>query len=165
MNGREELATSSVEITFDCLPLRSVTRLDIPIDASPAFQRRCESIKAAMDRHGTHNSYFLYNSQCIFRLTNSADIGMLNFSISGTVLTNSDDTSAESAILEVELVRETCSWLTEPVVRWFETTVQRAVLVEFNRYIDAGDLAQTKQRMEIVQKELESSGGYLGMYL
>lgn len=156
---------SAVEITFDCLPLRSVTRLDIPIDASPAFQRRCEAIKAAMERHGTHNSYYVYNAECTFQLTNNTDIGMLNFRFSGTILTNPEDTRAESGILEIELVRETCSWLTEPVVRWFETTVQQAVLVEFNRYIDAGDLDQTKQRMEKVQQELESSGGYLGMYL
>ena len=33
-----------VEIAFDCLPLRTITRLDIPIDASPAYQQRCERI-------------------------------------------------------------------------------------------------------------------------
>ena len=156
---------SSVEITFDCLPLRSVPRLDIPIDASPEFHRRCEAIKAAMERHGTHNSYYLYNAECTFHLTNNADIGMLNFRFSGTILTNQDDTRAESSVLDVELLRETCSWLTEPVVRWFETTVQEAVLIEFNRYIDAGDLDQPKERMEKVQQEMESSGGFLGMYL
>lgn len=156
---------SSVEITFDCLPLRSVTRLDIPLDASPAFQRRCEAIKAAMERHGTHNSYYLYNAECIFRLTNQPDIGMLNFRFSGTLLTNEADDAAEKADLEIQLVRETCSWLTEPVVRWFELTVEQAVLLEFNRYIDAGDLEQTKLRMEKVQQEVEESGGFMGMYL
>ncbi len=52
----------SVEIAFDCLPLRSVGRLDIPLDASPDFRSRCERIKAAMEKHGTHNSYYLYNA-------------------------------------------------------------------------------------------------------
>jgi hypothetical protein len=28
-----------VEIVFDCLPLRSVGRLDIPIDASPKYRQ------------------------------------------------------------------------------------------------------------------------------
>jgi hypothetical protein len=154
-----------VEISFDCLPLRSVTRLDIPLDASPAFQRRCEAIKLAMERHGTHNAYYVYNAQCEFHLTNSAELGSLSYRFSGTLLTNADDTVAESADLDIELVKETCGWLTEPVVKWFESSVREAVIVEFNRYIDAGDLAQTKARMEKVQQELEKSGGYLGMYL
>ena len=29
-----------VDISFDCLPLRSVTRLDVPIDASPKYRER-----------------------------------------------------------------------------------------------------------------------------
>ena len=38
-----------VEVSFDCLPLRSIARLDIPIDASPKYRARCERIKAAME--------------------------------------------------------------------------------------------------------------------
>ena len=37
-----------VEITFDCLPLRSVGRLDIPIDASPKYRERCLAIKRSI---------------------------------------------------------------------------------------------------------------------
>ena len=37
-----------VEIEFDCLPLRSVGRMDIPIDASPNYRARCERIKHAL---------------------------------------------------------------------------------------------------------------------
>src|SRR5262249_6595021 len=61
-----------VEITFDCLPLRSISRMDIPIDASPRYRQRCENIKAAIEHHGSHNSYYLYNAQCVFHLTNDA---------------------------------------------------------------------------------------------
>ena len=59
-----------VQISFECLPLRSVGRLDIPIDASPAFHARCERIKHALEKHGAHNSYFLYDARCTFHLTN-----------------------------------------------------------------------------------------------
>ena len=48
-----------VDVTFDCLPLRSIGRLDIPIDASPKYRERCERLKACIDKHGAHNSYFL----------------------------------------------------------------------------------------------------------
>ena len=54
-----------VEISFDCLPLRGIGRLDIPMDASPKYQQRCERIKDAMERHGSFNSYFLYNAAFI----------------------------------------------------------------------------------------------------
>ena len=33
-----------VEITFDCLPLRSIPRLDIPIDASPRYRKFLEDV-------------------------------------------------------------------------------------------------------------------------
>jgi hypothetical protein len=65
----------------------------------------------------------------------------------------------------VEIVRETCDWLTEPVVQWFNETVPHAVLAEFDRYIEAGDLAQTKLRLEKIRAESDESGGFLGMYL
>jgi hypothetical protein len=154
-----------VEIAFDCLPLRSVTRLDIPIDASPRYRGRCERIKAALERHGSHNSYFLYDANCVFHLTNQDDLGTLEFSFEGTVLTDPADRETVLADLEVTLVRETCDWLTEPVVAWFRETVSHAVLVEFNRYIEAGDLAQTLKRIAALQAKADQMGGYVGMYL
>ena len=51
-----------VDISFDCLPLRSIGRLDIPLDASPKYRARCERIKAAIDKHGSHNAYYLYHA-------------------------------------------------------------------------------------------------------
>lgn len=154
-----------VEITFDCLPLRSVGRMDIPLDASPKYRERCERIKRAVEKHGSHNTYFLYNAGCKFHLTNSEDRGMIEFRCEGTLLTDTSDLKARHADLEVELVRETCDWLTAPVVAWFHEAVQHAVCVEFDRYIEAGDLQKAKERMAKLQVELEKSGGYLGMYL
>ncbi|MGD9645343.1 MAG: hypothetical protein AB7U73_06495, partial [Pirellulales bacterium] len=76
-----------VDIEFDCLPLRSVGRLDIPLDASPAYRARCERIKHAIETHGSHNTYFLYNANCKFHLTNDPALGMLEFRFEGTALT------------------------------------------------------------------------------
>jgi hypothetical protein len=154
-----------VEISFECLPLRSVGRMDIPLDASPRFRELCERIKQAIGRHGSHNSYFLHDAQCIFHLTNQPDVGTLEFRFQGTVLTDPQDRETIATDLDVTLIRETCDWLTEPVVAWFNETVSKAVQIEFNRYIFAGDLEQTKQRMAALQARADQEGGYLGMYL
>jgi hypothetical protein len=154
-----------VDITFDCLPLRTIGRLDIPIDASPKYRARCEKIRHAIDAHGSYNTYFLYNAQCKFYLTNSDDVGMIQFRFEGTALTDPTDQNTLRCDLEVEIVRETCDWLTEPIVHWFRDTVPRAVTVEFDRYIAAGDLAQAVKRVEKIQAESDQRGGYVGMYL
>jgi len=154
-----------VEISFDCLPLRSVGRLDIPIDASPKYRERCERIKTAIETHGSHNTYYLYNSKCTYRLTNDEELGMIQFRFEGTVFTDPEDQRCESCDLEVELKRETCTWLTEPIVKWFTDTVPQSVIVEFNRYIDAGDLQKAKEQIEKIRAASDEAGGYLGMYL
>lgn len=154
-----------VDITFDCLPLRSVTRLDVPLDASPKFRARCERVKKAIEIHGTFNTYLLYNALCRFHLTNEPELGLLEFTFEGTVITDSEDLKSERADLEVRLARETCDWLTQPDVEFFVRSVPPAVLVEFNRFIAAGSLEQTKQRIAQVQAQTDQSGGYLGMYL
>src|SRR5215470_18070087 len=94
-----------VEIEFDCLPLRSVGRMDIPIDASPKYRERCERIKHALETHGSLNSYFLYNARCTFHFTNQSDFGMVEFRFQGTVLTDTTDQKTERCDLQVELVR------------------------------------------------------------
>ncbi len=154
-----------VDLTFDCLPLRTISRVDIPIDASPKYQARCERILKAMEAHGTFNTYYLYNAKCVYHLTNRDEVGMLEFHFEGTVMTDSTDQHTERTDIEVELKRETCDWLTEPVVAWFVETVRRAVIVEFDRYIAAGDLEQAVRRVERLQKESDRSGGFVGMYL
>lgn len=154
-----------VEIVFDCLPLRSIARLDIPLDASPKYRAKLERVKDAMARHGTHNAYYLHNARCVWRLTNRPDVGMLEFEFEGTVLTDGDDRTVRTTDLRVALQRETCEWLTEPVVAWFEQTVSRAVSVEFERYIEVGDLEQTRKRIEKMQAASDQAGGYVGMFL
>ena len=51
------------------------------------------------------------------------------------------------------------------MVHWFHESVTHAVLVEFNRYITSGDLAQTVERLKKLESQLDQSGGYVGMYL
>jgi hypothetical protein len=156
---------SWVEISFDCLPLRSVGRLDAPLDASPKFQEFCRRVKACIEKHGAHNTYYLYNAKCIYRLTNSPEVGMVEFTFDGVAITDAADQKTLRCDLDVQLTRETCPWLTEPIVAWFASTVQHSVTAEFDRFIAAGDLNQAKQRMEKLQAKVEEQGGYLGMYL
>ncbi len=154
-----------VEIEFDCLPLRSVGRLDPPLDASPAWRDFCQRVADAVQRHGAHNTYYLHQGVCRYHLANSSETGVVEFQFEGTVLTDETDEKTASADLRVSLGSETCPWLTEPIVRWFQDTVSRAVEIEFDRYIAAGDLAKARQRMERVQQMVDEQGGYLGMYL
>jgi hypothetical protein len=154
-----------VDIEFECVPLRSVGRLDIPIDASPKYRARCERIKHAIETHGSHNTYFLYGGQCTFHLTNEAELGMIQFRFEGTVLTDDSDQKTLRCDLEIELERENCDWLTAPATAWLAETVSQAVRVEFDQFIAAGDLAQTVKRIEKLQAESDQRGGFVGMYL
>ncbi len=154
-----------VEVVFDCLPLRSVPRTDVPIDASPKLAAKMLRIKAAIEKHGTLNSYYLHNASCTFHFTNDPLDGMVQFSFEGVVMTDTRDLEARSADLKVELARETCSWINQTIVDWLNGTVPRAVRVEFNRYIGAGDLSQAIKRMEKIQQASDAAGGFVGMYL
>jgi hypothetical protein len=154
-----------VQIEFDCIPLRSITRWDAPLDASPEYERLLRAIQKASEKHGLHNTYYLHHAHCIFRLTNHDELGMIEFQLHGVVLTDPDDRRTKGSDLEVTLVRETCSWLTEPVVQWFAETVARAVELEFDRYIEAGDLARTQERIQQIEAQSDEQGGYLGMFL
>jgi len=139
--------------------------MDIPIDASPKYRQRCERIKQSLESHGSHNSYYLYNALCTYHLLNHKERGFIQFRFEGTVLTCSEDRIAQRADLHVELASETCDWLTEPIVEWFGQTVSRSVMVDFDRYIEAGDLEQAKQRVEQIRQSSDDSGGFVGMYL
>jgi hypothetical protein len=154
-----------VEIVFDCLPLRSVARLDVPLDASADQRAFVARVRDAIEKHGRHNAYYLHRASCTWRLVNDPKIGLLQFSFEGTVLTDTEDRRARGADLHVELRRETCDWLTEPAVAWFRETVEKAVLVEFNHYIAHGNLQRTLERAAKLQKAVEDGGGFMGMYL
>lgn len=154
-----------VDIVFDCVPLRTVARTDVPIDASPKLAAKMLRIKAAIEKHGTLNSYYLHNASCSFHFTNDPMQGMVQFSFEGVVMTDTQDLEARSADLKVELKSETCSWINQSIVDWLNTTVPQAVRVEFNRYIRAGDLSQAIKRMEQIQQSSDAAGGFVGMYL
>lgn len=159
------MTSNWVEIRFDCLPLRSVTVLSVPADASPKYQAKCRRIEQAIERHGRHNTYYLHNATCVFHLTNLASVGMVEFSLEGTLFTDTEDRQTVRCDLDVSMSRETCDWLTEPVVAWFADSVSRAISVEFDRFIAAGDLERTRKRLESLQATTDSSGGFVGMYL
>ncbi len=154
-----------VDIQFDCVPLRSMTRLDAPLDASPALAAKYDRIKNAIAVHGTHNTYYLHNATCRFFVTNDPSHGMIAFRFEGVVFTEETDSIAKHAELQVSLDKETCPWLEQHVVKWFEESVIHAVVVEFNRFIEAGNPEQTRQRIQNLEKSLETSGGFLGMHL
>ena len=164
MNSSDATPTC-VEIAFSCLPLRSVGRLDPPMDASPGLIAQLKRIRDAIEKHGIHNTYYLHHARCVYRLANHPDQGMLEFKFEGTARTDADDCRTESCDLDVELVQETCDWLTEPVLQWFRDSVRRAVTFEFDRYIAAGDLEKARERAERIRAESEESGGFLVMYL
>jgi len=161
----EDAMSRWVEIEFNCLPLRSIGRFDVPLDASPKYRAFCERVKTAIEKHGSYNAYYLYQATCRYHLLNHEKEGMIEFRFEGTVHTDDEDLTTRSCDLQVDLVRETCDWLTEPVVQWFHETVAHSVETDFNHYIAAGDLAKAKERMEMLRAKAEESGGFVGMYL
>ena len=122
-------------------------------------------VLAARERHGTHNTYYLHHGRCEFHLTNNPEIGLLDYEFEGTVITDAGDLAAQTCDLTVHLAAETCDWLTEPVVQWFEQTVSSAVKIEFDRYIQSGDLSRTVKRLESLEAKLDEQEGYVGMFL
>jgi hypothetical protein len=153
-----------VDIEFDCLPLRLVGRIDVPLDASPAFRARCEHLKRSVDAYAGGNAYFIYNTQCIFRLANSEIANMLRFTFDGTVLTDLSDCKAERADLVVELAAETCGGVPPAVQAWFNGVITQSVLIEFDRFIAAGHLATTVANLGNVES-VGSISGFAGMNL
>src|SRR6478736_649621 len=131
-----------VDIAFDCLPLRSIARVDVPLDASPPFRARCERLQQAIAAHGRQNAYFLYNTRCTYRLANSDIENMLRFSFDGTLLTDRSDCKAERADVDVVLTAETCGSVPPAALDWLRTIIKRAVLIEFDRFIEDGRLAE-----------------------
>ena len=154
-----------VDIEFDCLPLRSVTRLDVPVDASPKYEQFLLRVKAAMEKHGSHNTYYLHRGFCTYHLTNDSERGAVKFAFEGTALTDSEDRKTVGLDLQIQLDSETCSWLTEPFVGLLNESVRQAAMVEFDRYISAGDLEKTRERIERINRQSDEADGFVGMYL
>jgi hypothetical protein len=131
-----------VDVAFDCLPLRSVGRLDVPLDASDALRSRLARLKAAMEEFGTERTYFLYNAYCVFRFANSEIAGACRFEFEGVVRTDVGDRKFQDAQLHVQLASETCGGVPPEVETWLADRVRQAVGVEFDRFIAAGQLEE-----------------------
>ncbi|MFM7109137.1 MAG: hypothetical protein ACKOZU_11185 [Planctomycetaceae bacterium] len=161
----DEGSLPAVAITFECTPLRSVPRFDVPLDASPGYRRRLERLQRAVGRHGTRNAYYLTDGACTFRFTNDPESGWARFAFEGTVLTDEVDARTIGSDLEIALDLETCDWLTQPAVEWLKLSAKHAVETEFDRYIAAGDLSRALDRLAREQAQSDAAGGYLGMNL
>lgn len=157
--------SDAVSIQFDCIPLRTIGRSDVPVDASPALERLILRVRDCLQKHGTHNTYYLHRGVCRYQLTNDPEQGLLEFEFDGVILTDDQDRATRGSDLAVQLKRETCPWLNQVIVDWFCATVARAVEIEFDRYIAAGDLQKTQQRLSEMEQQEQASGGFLGMYL
>jgi hypothetical protein len=155
----------AVAITFECTPLRSVPRLDIPLDASPVYRARLERMQRAVTSHGTRNAYYLTDGGCTFRFTNDPAVGWVRFRFEGTLLTDETDAKTIGSDLDLALDQETCDWLTQPAVEWLRLAAKHAVEIEFDRYIAAGDLSRALERLAREQAASDAAGGYLGMNL
>ena len=60
-----------VDISFDCLPLRSLGRFDPPLDAAEETIQLCDRLRHAAAKHGLFNTYYLHRAACVFHLTNN----------------------------------------------------------------------------------------------
>jgi hypothetical protein len=98
-------------------------------------------LQRAINTHGAENAYYLYNAFCTYRFANSEIEGMLRFSFDGTLLTDRSDAKALRAFLEIVLVAETCGGVPDEVFGWLQRLVERAALIEFDRFIADGSLA------------------------
>jgi hypothetical protein len=152
-----------VDISFRCLPLRSVPHFTPPVDASDQQAAIYQKLRVASQKHGLHNSYYLHDGKCAFHLTNHELIGLLQFSFEGTLLTDVEDMKTLQCDLQVELQSEVCSWLAPQAVQWFADSVREAVKIEFDSFIEAGDLDKTVQRLEELHSTSDARGGFLGL--
>lgn len=151
-----------VLVQFDCYPFRSATRLDIPIDAPEEFQELCRRFVVALRKHGTQHTYYLHTATVEFRLSNGPG-GRLKFGFEGTVWTGAEDRKTTRLEIATKLLESDFGTLDEAVERFFVEAVQQAVMAEFDRYIEAGELEKTVQRAKAAMLQSEQSGGYVGM--
>ena len=114
-----------VDIAFDCVPLRSIARFDVPLDAAPELVAFSKRVRLAMAKHGVHNAYYLHRAACTFHLTNDEQLGTVTFRFEGAMLTDSADMKTIACDLDVELQAVVCDWLTADAVAWLAETVRQ----------------------------------------
>jgi hypothetical protein len=151
---------TSVDISFSCLPLRSVGRLDVPMDASGTYRFRYERLREALKSHSAERTYYLYDAHCAFHLANSEIEGIVRFDFEGIVLTDAGDALTERVELDIKLISETCGGIPAEVETWLKERVEKAVAIEFNRFIAAGQLAGRASELGQLER-LSDVGGFL----
>ena len=152
-----------VEIIFDCLPFRRVGHVGLPLDAQEEQRALWQRFRAAMEKHGADNTYFLYNADCTFRLTN-ADTGFLRFVFEATIKTDEKDGCLTDIDLASHLVEtDFDDPLTLAVSEFFRNAVRRAVVSEFQLFIEAGNLKKALAEREQYLREWDKNRGFVGM--
>ena len=155
--------SDAVSIVFECLPFRLVGHAGLPLDASDEQQALWRRFRAAMNKHGTATTYFLYNADCTFRLTNGPD-GFVRFLFEATVRTNEKDERPVDIELACQLAETDFDQpLAAPVIDFFHQAVRRAVLDEFQLFIDAGNLKRALAQKEHILREWDRNRGFVGM--
>jgi hypothetical protein len=153
----------AVSIVFECLPFRLVGHMGMPLDASEEQMALWRRFRAAMTKHGTANTYFLYNADCTFRLTNGPD-GYLRFVFEATVKTDERDERPVEIDLACRLAASDFDLtMSTAVLEFFREVVRRAVLAEFQLFIDAGNLKRALAQREHILREWDQNRGFLGI--
>jgi hypothetical protein len=157
------MMSDAVTIIFECLPFRLVGHTGMPLDASDEQLALWRRFRAAMEKHGTANTYFLYNADCAFRLSNGSN-GYLRFVFEATVKTDDKDEhpidcdlACRLAVSDYDLPANTA------VLEFFREVVRRAVIDEFQRFIDAGNLKRALAQREHILREWDRNRGFVGM--
>ena len=153
----------SVTIVYECLPFRLVGHAGMPLDASEEQMALWRRFRAAMAKHGTGNTYFLYNADCTFRLTNGPG-GFVRFLFEATVRTNEKDERPVDIDFACQLAGTDFDQPLDPaVIGFFHQAVRRAVLAEFQLFIDAGNLKRALAQKEHILREWDRNRGFVGM--
>jgi hypothetical protein len=163
LRERERIMSEAVAIVFECLPFRLVGHAGLPLDASDEQQALWRRFRAALHKHGTANTYFLYNADCTFHLANDSG-SYLRFVWEATVRTNDADERPAEIDLACRLAEtDFAQPLGPPVLEFFREALRRAVLAEFQRFIDAGNLKRALAQREHILQEWDHTRGFVGM--
>ena len=155
--------SDAVQILFECLPFRLVGHAGLPLDASDEQHALWRRFRAALTKHGADNTYFIYNADCTYRLSNS-DGAILRFIFEATVRTDAKDERP----VDIDLVCQPAQAdfplpLAPAVMDFFREAVRRAVLAEFQLFIRAGNLKRALAQQEHVLREWDRTRGFVGM--
>jgi hypothetical protein len=155
--------SDAVAIVFECLPFRLVGHAGMPLDASEEQMALWRRFRAAMAKHGTANTYFLYNADCTFRLSNGGD-GAVRFLFEATVRTDEKDEHPIHADVACQLAEtDFAKPFANDVLKFFRDAVRRALLAEFQLFIDAGNLKRALAQKEHILQEWDRNRGFIGI--